>query len=82
MTIHTDGDQRASGLTVSGLSHSFGPQQILNDISLNVAPGEILCLLGPSGCGKTTTLRLIAGLEDIQTGRISWNDQCTCRYRA
>lgn len=74
MTIHTDGDQRASGLTVSGLSHSFGPQQILKDISLNVAPGEILCLLGPSGCGKTTTLRLIAGLEELQTGRIAWND--------
>ncbi len=74
MTIHTDGDQRDTGLTVTGLSHSFGPQQILKEISLNVAPGEILCLLGPSGCGKTTTLRLIAGLEELQTGRIAWND--------
>ena len=74
MTIQTDGDHRDSGLAVTGLSHSFGPQQILKNISLNVAPGEILCLLGPSGCGKTTTLRLIAGLEELQTGRISWND--------
>lgn len=63
-----------SGLTVAGLSHSYGPQQILRDINLDVAPGEILCLLGPSGCGKTTTLRLIAGLEELQTGRITWND--------
>ena len=57
-----------------GLSHSYAARSVLKDINLEVAPGEILCLLGPSGCGKTTTLRLIAGLEELQTGRISWND--------
>lgn len=62
-----------SGLSVSGVSHSFGERSVLQDINLAVAPGEILCLLGPSGCGKTTTLRLIAGLEELQAGRISWN---------
>jgi iron(III) transport system ATP-binding protein len=63
-----------AGLTVSGVSHSYGTRQVLRDIDLHVAPGEILCLLGPSGCGKTTTLRLIAGLEELQTGRICWNE--------
>ncbi|MFT7571191.1 MAG: iron(III) transport system ATP-binding protein [Paracoccaceae bacterium] len=74
MTNKSDDVSHDTGLTVSGLSHHFGPQQILRDINLEVAPGEILCLLGPSGCGKTTTLRLIAGLEELQTGRIAWND--------
>lgn len=74
MTIQFDGAHHDSGLTVRGLSHRYGSTQILRDINLEVAPGEILCLLGPSGCGKTTTLRLIAGLEELQTGRIAWND--------
>lgn len=59
-----------TGLSVSGLSHFYGARQVLKNIELQVAPGEILCLLGPSGCGKTTTLRLIAGLEDLQNGSI------------
>lgn len=64
----------ASGLTVSAVSHSYGTRSVLQDINLDVAPGEILCLLGPSGCGKTTTLRLIAGLEELQAGKICWNE--------
>lgn len=74
MTNQSDGNFHVSGLTVHGLSHRYGSEQILRNIDLEVAPGEILCLLGPSGCGKTTTLRLIAGLEELQTGRIAWND--------
>jgi ABC-type sugar transport system ATPase subunit len=42
----------------------------VNDLSLEVQRGELLVLLGPSGCGKTTTLRLIAGLEEVTSGRI------------
>ena len=42
-------------------------------MALAIAPGEVHCLVGPSGCGKTTTLRLIAGLENLQAGRISLN---------
>lgn len=68
------GNGQSAGLSVRGLSHSYAARSVLKDINLEVAPGEILCLLGPSGCGKTTTLRLIAGLEELQTGRISWND--------
>jgi iron(III) transport system ATP-binding protein len=63
-----------TGLSVTGLSHGYGARSVLRDINLEIAPGEILCLLGPSGCGKTTTLRLIAGLEQLQSGRIAWND--------
>jgi len=70
-----DQKQTENGLTVSGLSHRYGKVDVLSDINLHVPPGEILCLLGPSGCGKTTTLRLIAGLEELQTGSICWNDQ-------
>ena len=63
-----------SAIEFKGVNKWFDDFQVLKDINLEVAPGEILCLLGPSGCGKTTTLRLIAGLEELQTGLISWND--------
>jgi len=59
-----------AGLSVAGLSHSFGDHPVVRDLSLDVAPGEIVSLLGPSGCGKTTTLRLVAGLEVVQRGEI------------
>ena len=67
------GTGETAGLVIAGVSHTVGPHAILRDVTLDVAPGEILCLLGPSGCGKTTTLRLIAGLEELQAGRIEWN---------
>jgi len=48
----------------------FGDLIAVRDVSLDIAPGEILCLLGPSGCGKTTLLRLVSGLERPDDGRI------------
>lgn len=59
-----------SGLTVQHLSKSFGPQTVLDDVTLEVSPGDLLVVLGPSGCGKSTLLRLIAGLENPDGGRI------------
>ena len=59
------------GLHIHDIHHAFGPKQVLRGVSLDVAPGEILCLLGPSGDGKTTLLRLVAGLEPVQRGRIT-----------
>ncbi|WP_144113956.1 ABC transporter ATP-binding protein [Paraburkholderia sp. BCC1886] len=47
------------------------PVQALSDISLDVRPGEVLCVLGASGCGKSTLLRLVAGLERPDSGRIT-----------
>ena len=48
----------------------FGPVHVIRDVNLTVADKEFVVFLGPSGCGKTTTLRAIAGLEDIDTGDI------------
>jgi iron(III) transport system ATP-binding protein len=57
-------------LVVEAVSHAYDGRGVLEAASLRVQPGEILCLLGPSGCGKTTLLRLVAGLEALQTGRV------------
>ena len=57
-------------LTIKNLNKFFGEQQVLNDISLTLARGEMLFLLGASGCGKTTLLRSIAGFEQPTNGEI------------
>ena len=57
------------------IRHAYGALTVLRGIDLAVAPGEIVCLLGASGCGKTTLLRLAAGLEPLQAGRIDLGGQ-------
>ena len=57
------------------IHHAYGAREVLRGIDLTVAPGEIVCLLGASGCGKTTLLRLAAGLEPLQSGRIELGGQ-------
>ena len=57
-------------LRLEDVSHAFDPILAVDNLSLSVAPGELVCLLGPSGCGKTTVLRIAAGLESLQRGRI------------
>jgi len=62
-------------LSLVSVEKRFGNVLAVNDISLEVAPGEILVILGPSGCGKTTLLRLIAGLETPDQGIIKIGGQ-------
>jgi iron(III) transport system ATP-binding protein len=70
----------AIGVRVDGVSKRFshrvkGEVYAARDVCLDVAPGEFLTLLGPSGCGKTTTLRMIAGFETPDAGRIAFGGQ-------
>jgi iron(III) transport system ATP-binding protein len=60
-----------AGLTLTGISKSFGEKTVLREISLDVHPAEVVCLLGHSGCGKTTLLRIIAGMEDPGSGQVA-----------
>jgi multiple sugar transport system ATP-binding protein len=57
-------------LRLEGVSKRFGDVAAVNELSLDVASGELIVLLGPSSAGKTTTLRLVAGLERADAGRI------------
>jgi spermidine/putrescine transport system ATP-binding protein len=58
------------GLSVKNIDKRFGDVQALKNINLDVSEGEFFTLLGPSGCGKTTLLRIVAGLELPDNGRV------------
>ncbi len=60
---------------LAGIEKSFGAVAAVAELHLDIAEGEFFSLLGPSGCGKTTTLRMIAGFETPERGRIFFNDE-------
>lgn len=64
-------------IEVKNLSRRFGDFQALNDVSLRIESGELVALLGPSGCGKTTLLRIIAGLEQADSGSVLFGGEDT-----
>ena len=67
-------EQHAHAARIGHVSKSFsgpaGTQLVLDDISLDVAPGEFVTILGASGCGKSTLLNLVAGLDEPSAGSI------------
>ena len=58
------------GLLLDQVTRQVEGRTLLDQLDLQVAEGECVALLGPSGCGKTTTLRVLAGLDPLSTGRI------------
>jgi iron(III) transport system ATP-binding protein len=57
-------------LALDRVTHHYDRLRAVDAVSLVVRPGEVVCLLGPSGCGKSTVLRIAAGLEELQQGRV------------
>ncbi len=64
-----------ASVELRGLTKRYGELAVVDDVSLTIAHGRLVCLLGPSGCGKTTTLRLIAGFVEPSAGEIRVGDQ-------
>ncbi len=64
-----------AGVSLRKVVKNFGKVEVVKGIDLDIAPGEFVVLVGPSGCGKTTTLRMIAGLEEVTAGNIFIGDQ-------
>ncbi|HZA02298.1 MAG TPA: ATP-binding cassette domain-containing protein, partial [Hyphomicrobiaceae bacterium] len=63
----------AARLTFEGVARRFGGSDALRGVSLDIAPGEVVCLLGPSGSGKTTLLRIASGIDKPSAGRVLIN---------
>ncbi|KKJ77569.1 ABC transporter [Kiloniella litopenaei] len=71
-----------SALCLENVSHNFGALSAVNNVNLSIDAGEFVCLLGPSGCGKTTILRLAAGLERLQSGKITMDEAIVANDKA
>ena len=65
-------------LEIRNLCRSFDGRAVVDDVSLQIMPGQVTCLLGPSGCGKSTTLRMIAGVEMQDSGTIHVDGNLIC----
>jgi sulfonate transport system ATP-binding protein len=66
---------RGLPLTIRGLRKSFGDNEVLRGIDLHIPASQFVAIVGRSGCGKSTLLRLIAGLDTIDAGTISFGEE-------
>ena len=62
-------------IELKNISKTYGDNTVLNNLSLNIKKNEFLTLLGPSGCGKTTTLKIIAGFENADSGELMFKNE-------
>lgn len=68
-------EQNHRGLTIKGLSRSFGGLKAVQDVSFDIAPGEIVGIIGPNGAGKTTSLSLISGFVGPTSGSVTYGSR-------
>ena len=66
-------------LELHHITHTYGAEPVVRDLSFSLTQGQIGCLLGPSGCGKSTVLRCIAGFEPVTAGEIRLNESTVSR---
>ncbi len=71
-------DQQIPRLEIRNLVRRFEGRRVVDDVSLSIMAGQVMCLLGPSGCGKSTTLRMIAGVEMQDSGEIYVDGKLIC----
>ena len=62
-------------IELKNVTKSYGAVQVIKGIDLDIRKGEFMVFVGPSGCGKSTLLRLVAGLEEISTGDMLFDNQ-------
>ncbi|WP_293573158.1 ABC transporter ATP-binding protein [Phaeobacter sp.] len=74
----TAANRRPPRLEIRNLSRSFDGRTVVDNVSLQIEAGQVMCLLGPSGCGKSTTLRMIAGVEMQNAGEIYVDGELIC----
>mgnify|MGYP004712024315 CR=1 FL=1 len=80
--LNTQSRSRSPLVELTGICKGFDGKEVISDLNLTINHGEFLTLLGPSGCGKTTVLRLIAGLESVDSGQIALDHQDITQFPA
>jgi sulfonate transport system ATP-binding protein len=74
--------ERGLGVALHGVSKDFGARTVLRNISIDIAPGQFVAVVGRSGSGKSTLLRLLAGLEEPDSGQVLLGGRTSCSRTA